>query len=65
MFCHIRFKACKKCRGDLSLEQDRYGIYFQCIQCGALWNEAELRNPDTNSAQLNQIQEARVPVAHA
>ncbi len=28
-------KACPKCRiGDLLLEQDVYGWYVQCIQCG-------------------------------
>jgi len=45
MFCRIRFKACRKCGGDLSLEQDRYGAYLQCIQCGAVWNEVDVRIP--------------------
>lgn len=30
----IRFKACPKCRGDLSLERDIYGQYWGCQQCG-------------------------------
>src|SRR4030042_3827872 len=38
----IRAKACKRCGGDLSLECDIYGIYIQCIQCGATWNKQDL-----------------------
>ncbi|MDD5127799.1 MAG: hypothetical protein PHR43_06895 [Dehalococcoidales bacterium] len=53
MFCHIRFKACRKCGGDLSLEQDRYGTYFQCIQCGAVWNETDTRLPYAPAPKSN------------
>ena len=28
------FKACPKCSGDVHFEQDFYGSYFKCIQCG-------------------------------
>jgi hypothetical protein len=42
MLCLIRAKACKRCGGDLSLECDIYGIYIQCIQCGATWNKQDL-----------------------
>ena len=35
MLCLIRTKACQRCGGDLSLECDIYGVYAQCIQCGA------------------------------
>jgi hypothetical protein len=45
MLCIIRAKACKKCGGDLSLECDIYGVYIQCIQCGATWNEQDLSLP--------------------
>jgi hypothetical protein len=38
----IRAKACKRCGGDLSLECDIYGVYIQCIQCGATFNEDEV-----------------------
>ena len=30
------FKACTKCRGDLTLEKDAYGDYLKCMQCGKL-----------------------------
>jgi Zn ribbon nucleic-acid-binding protein len=31
----ILFKACPRCQtGDLSLSEDIYGEYVQCVQCG-------------------------------
>lgn len=42
MLCLIRAKACKRCGGDLSLECDIYGVYIQCIQCGANWTKEDL-----------------------
>ena len=30
------FKACTKCRGDLTLEKDPYGDFLKCMQCGKL-----------------------------
>ncbi len=42
MLCLIRAKACKRCGGDLSLECDIYGVYIQCIQCGANFNREDL-----------------------
>lgn len=33
----IMFKACPRCQtGDLTLAEDIYGKYLQCIQCGHL-----------------------------
>ena len=46
MLCLVKMKACKRCGGDLSLESDRYGTYFECIQCGASWSESDLMPPD-------------------
>lgn len=48
MLCLIRAKACKRCGGDLSLECDVYGVFIQCIQCGATFNKDE---PGLYSAQ--------------
>jgi hypothetical protein len=42
MLCVVRTKACKRCGGDLSLECDIYGVYVQCIQCGASYNKEDL-----------------------
>ena len=30
----ILLKACPRCHGDLYLEEDYYGRYFNCLQCG-------------------------------
>ena len=31
----IKFKSCPKCgHGDLMLDQDAYGWYLDCLQCG-------------------------------
>ncbi len=29
-------KSCPKCHGDLCLEQDHYGTFQTCLQCGFL-----------------------------
>lgn len=42
MLCLIRAKACKRCGGDLSLECDVYGVFIQCIQCGATFSKDEM-----------------------
>lgn len=54
MLCLIRAKACKKCGGDLSLECDVYGVYIQCIQCGANWKKEDLLPPKTQNAATSQ-----------
>ncbi len=43
MLCLIRAKACKRCGGDLSVECDIYGVYIECIQCGATWTKNDLK----------------------
>ena len=60
MLCLVRAKACKRCGGDLSIECDVYGVYIECIQCGATWtkndlkytpfqkNESKLKSEDVN-----------------
>jgi hypothetical protein len=50
MLCVIRPKACPRCKGDLSLECDIYGVYIECIQCGANWNQKDVT--------LNKIRDA-------
>ncbi len=30
----IYFKACPRCRGDMTLGKDFYGCYLECLQCG-------------------------------
>jgi hypothetical protein len=31
-----RLNSCPKCKGQLLLEKDNYGVYQQCLQCGYL-----------------------------
>ena len=37
------FKACTKCQGDLVLEQDSYGSFLKCLQCGTYIDVKEVR----------------------
>lgn len=30
----VWLKACPRCKGDLSLEEDHYGKFNSCLQCG-------------------------------
>ena len=30
----IYFNACPKCHGDLTMNQDMYGAFVSCLQCG-------------------------------
>ena len=32
----FHLKGCPKCRGDLFFEEDFYGSYFRCLQCGLM-----------------------------
>ena len=45
MLCLVRSKACKRCGGDLSIECDIYGVYIECIQCGATLSKNDLALP--------------------
>jgi hypothetical protein len=31
------FKACPKCRGDMYLDEDSYGVFTKCLQCGRIF----------------------------
>ena len=35
-------KRCPRCKGDISFEQDQWGWYQQCLQCGYLRDFQEL-----------------------
>ena len=48
----IKFKGCPKCHGDLYLNEDMYGKYLNCLQCGYVKDvvdepETEVREPVT------------------
>jgi len=50
MLTLVRAKACKRCGGDLSIECDVYGVFIECIQCGATYSKNDLRLTAMNSA---------------
>jgi ribosomal protein L37AE/L43A len=59
----VRVKACPRCSGDLSIERDVFGIYIECIQCGATWTKNDLKltappNADTLNAAAVKPQPA-------
>ena len=36
-----KLDRCPKCKGQLLLEADNYGLYQQCLQCGYLYDMQE------------------------
>jgi hypothetical protein len=58
MLCLVRTKACKRCGGDLSLECDIYGVYVECIQCGASWSKKDMVLPDSSKNRKSTKVEA-------
>ena len=42
-------KACNKCRGDLYLDEDAYGVFTKCMQCGRIF-EAK-----TGQSELDKV----------
>ncbi len=50
-------KACTKCSGDLTLEEDSYGAFLKCLQCGKLTevNEAGGRRSVLHGATFNEV----------
>lgn len=61
MLCLVRTKSCKRCGGDLSLESDRYGTYFECIQCGATSNEQE--PPHTSAGKKSEEHQQKLIIS--
>ena len=49
----LYLKTCPKCRGDLYRENDMYGDYTACCQCGCVLNQAQEQD-------LNKLLEKRV-----
>ena len=63
----IRSKACKRCRGDLFVEYDEYGVYVECVQCGATYGERDLHSlldKAANNALHARPASDRRPVTH-
>ena len=50
-------KACTKCSGDLTLEEDSYGAFLKCLQCGKITevNENGGRRSVLHGATFNEV----------
>ena len=59
MLTLVRAKACKRCGGDLSIECDIYGVYIECIQCGATWNKNDLKFAAARDVEALKAVEAK------
>jgi hypothetical protein len=62
------FKACRRCRGDLILENDAFGDFLKCMQCGTMIDvEVEVQGRHSflvaTGAQGVSSGEAKTPVA--
>ena len=57
----LRFHACPKCRGDLEVRRDIYGMFITCLQCGLQRdldapNQAiEFANPEPTPAHVAAV----------
>jgi len=65
MLCLIRLKGCKRCGGDLSLECDIYGVYAECIQCGANWSKTDMLITTPKKSEKHTKAEATRPLVTA
>ena len=61
----INLKSCTKCRGDMYLEKDSYGSFWQCLQCGFLKDlvEPPVRMPEVASPRGGKKRAADKPAA--
>lgn len=57
MLSLVRAKACKRCGGDLSIECDVYGVFIECIQCGATWTRNDLKLASLRESVSNPKEE--------
>lgn len=57
----IKFNACPKCRGDLELRRDIYGIFVSCIQCG-LQRDLDAPLPDALDSDRPTAAAKKAPV---
>jgi hypothetical protein len=62
MLSLVRRKSCKRCGGDLSVECDVYGVFIECIQCGATYSKNDLKMAAMNSPE-NSVKQTHVAVA--
>jgi len=64
MLTLVRAKACKRCGGDLSIECDIYGVFIECIQCGATYSKNDLKLNAVNNTESSPKAISEKPLAH-
>lgn len=54
----VWLKACPKCKGDLFLDEDHYGKFKTCIQCGYIPDLADTSHGIVQPPRLASLAEA-------
>ena len=60
----LYFKACPKCRGDVIVDNDPYGWFFKCLQCGLLRDVASVPVVDVSHQEVEVMAEPELDVAY-
>ena len=55
----IKFKACPKCHGDLSVGKDMFGRYLSCFQCGYLRDMPQATTDEATAAEATPVAPVR------
>lgn len=50
----IYFNACPKCHGDLMMNQDGYGSFVSCLQCGFM-RDIDLKQATDKATALKPV----------
>ena len=56
----IKFKVCPRCHGDLYLNEDNFGKYLNCLQCGYMKDAV---TPTPNASVISGKPAGKQPVA--
>lgn len=57
----IKLKGCPRCQGDLYLNQDMYGKYLNCLQCGYtkdVTGQTDMADPGAAGAEATGLKKA-------
>jgi hypothetical protein len=54
----VWLKACPKCKGDLFLDEDHYGKFKSCVQCGYIRDLLESSQETPQPPRLTTLSEA-------
>jgi hypothetical protein len=50
-----RLHECERCGGDLCVDEDQFGRYSHCLQCGALWAEENVEEETEPMLQSDKV----------